>query len=349
MTDDIQPNPTTYADAGVDINAGNEAVYRMKEHIRSTFTPNVLADVGSFGAMFAFDKNSCDAPVLVSSIDGVGTKLKIAVLTGIHDTVGRDLVWHCVNDILVQGARPLFFLDYFGTGKLSPQVAADVVKGMADGCRAVGCALIGGETAEMPGMYAAGEYDLAGCIVGLVDRSRIIDGSKVAVGDVLIGLASDGLHTNGYSLARHVLIEKAKLTVDQHIPEFGRTLGEELLTPHRCYAPAVLPILDQFDIHAMAHITGGGFYDNIPRVLPPGTGAVVERRMWNPPSVFRYIQTVGNVPETEMYRTLNMGIGMVLIVPREDAIAVTDALNASGESAVLLGEVVRGSHEVQIV
>ena len=349
MTEDLQPTPTTYADAGVDINAGNEAVYRMKEHIRSTFTPNVLADVGSFGALFAFDKNACDNPVLVSSIDGVGTKLKIAVLTGIHDTVGRDLVWHCVNDILVQGARPLFFLDYFGTGKLSPQVAADVVKGMAEGCRAVGCALIGGETAEMPGMYSDGEYDLAGCIVGLVERSRILDGSKVAVGDVLIGLASDGLHTNGYSLARHVLLDRAKLTVDQHIPEFGRTLGEELLTPHRCYAPAVLPLLDQYEIHAMAHITGGGFYDNIPRVLPPGTGAVVERRMWNPPAIFRYIQTVGNVPDHEIYRTLNMGIGLVLIVPREQAVAITDALNTAGESAVMLGEVVRGSHEVQIV
>lgn len=349
MTQDTQPTPTTYADAGVSINAGNEAVHRMKDAIRSTFTPNVLADVGSFGAMFAFDKGACDDPVLVSSIDGVGTKLKIAVLTGIHDTVGRDLVWHCVNDILVQGARPLFFLDYFGTGKLSPQVAADVVKGMANGCRAVGCALVGGETAEMPGMYAEGEYDLAGCIVGLVERSRIVDGAKVAVGDVLIGLASDGLHTNGYSLARHVLLEKGKLSVDSHIPEFGRTLGEELLTPHRCYAPAVLPLLDAFDIHAMAHITGGGFYDNIPRVLPAGCGAVVERRMWNPPAVFSYIQSVGNVAAHEMFRTFNMGIGLVVIVPREQAVAIADALNASGESAVLLGEVVRGGHEVQIV
>ena len=349
MTNNVLPNPTTYADAGVSIDAGNEAVLRMKEHIRSTFTPNVLADVGSFGAMFAFPKNACDDPVLVSSIDGVGTKLKIAVLTGIHHTVGHDLVNHCVNDILVQGARPLFFLDYFGTGRLSPQVAADVVRGMADGCRAAGCALVGGETAEMPGMYQDGEYDLAGCIVGLVDRSRIVDGSQVGAGDVLLGLASDGLHTNGYSLARHVLLDKARLTVDDFIPEFGQTLGAELLSGHRCYAPSVLPLLDQFDIHAMAHITGGGFYDNIPRVLPAGTGAVVERRMWQTPPVFRYIQTVGNVSDHEMYRTFNMGIGMVLIVPREQAVAAVDALNAAGESAVLLGEVVRGSHEVQIV
>ena len=349
LNDDILPNPTTYADAGVSIDAGVEAVLRMKEHIRSTFTPNVLADVGSFGAMFAFPKNACDDPVLVSSIDGVGTKLKIAVLTGIHHTVGRDLVNHCVNDILVQGARPLFFLDYFGTGRLSPQVAAEVVRGMAEGCRAAGCALVGGETAEMPGMYRDGEYDLAGCIVGLVDRTRIIDGAKVGVGDVLIGLASDGLHTNGYSLARHVLLDKARLSVDDFIPEFGRTLGEELLSPHRCYAPAVLPLLDQFDIHAMAHITGGGFYDNIPRVLPSGVGAVVERRMWETPAVFRYIQTVGNVPDHDMYRTFNMGIGLVLIVPREQAVAATDALNAAGERAVLLGEVTRGSREVQMV
>lgn len=348
-SDDIQPTPTTYADAGVNIDAGNEAVLRMKEHIRSTFTPNVLADVGSFGAMFAFDKNAVDNPVLVSSIDGVGTKLKVAFLTGRHDTVGRDLVWHCVNDILVQGARPLFFLDYFGTGRLSPQVAADVIKGMAEGCRAVGCALIGGETAEMPGMYNDGEYDLAGCIVGMVERSRIVDGSKVSHGDALVGLASDGLHTNGYSLARHVLLDKAQLSVDSHIPEFGKTLGEELLAPHRCYAPAVLPLLDTYDIHAMAHITGGGFYDNIPRALPPGLGAVIERRTWEPSPVFRYIQGVGNVPDSEMFRTFNMGIGLVLVVPREQAMAVVDALNATGEHAALIGEVVRGSHEVQIV
>jgi phosphoribosylformylglycinamidine cyclo-ligase len=348
-SDDIQPTPTTYADAGVNIDAGNEAVQRMKQHIRSTFTPNVLADVGSFGAMFAFDKNAADNPVLVSSIDGVGTKLKVAFLAGRHDTVGRDLVWHCVNDILVQGARPLFFLDYFGTGRLSPQVAADVIKGMAEGCRAVGCALIGGETAEMPGMYNDGEYDLAGCIVGMVERSRIIDGSKVTPGDALVGLASDGLHTNGYSLARHVLFDKAQLSVDRFIPEFGKTLGEELLAPHRCYAPAVLPLLDAFDIHAMAHLTGGGFYDNIPRALPSVCGAVVERRTWEPLPVFRYIQTVGNVPDTEMFRTFNMGIGLVLVVPREQAMAVVDALNASGEHAALIGEVVRGSHEVQIV
>jgi phosphoribosylformylglycinamidine cyclo-ligase len=345
---EIQPN-ATYAAAGVNIDAGNEAVLRMKEHVRSTFTPNVLADVGSFGGMFALDKNAVKEPVLVSSIDGVGTKLKIAQMMGKHDTIGRDLVWHCVNDILVQGARPLFFLDYFGTGRLEPQVAADVVKGLAEGCRSVGCALVGGETAEMPGMYQDGEYDLAGCIVGLVDRGRILDGSRVAPGDALIGVASDGLHTNGYSLARHVLFERAGLTVERYMPDFGKTLGEELLAPHRCYANAVLPLLDEFDVHAMAHITGGGFYDNIPRVLPADCQALVERRTWTPPRIFQLIQELGNVPDVEMYRTLNMGIGFVLIVPAEQAPYISERLIASGEQAALIGTVVKGSHEVQVI
>jgi phosphoribosylformylglycinamidine cyclo-ligase len=350
-TDDIDiiPTPTTYADAGVDINAGNEAVLRMKEHIRSTFTPSVLADVGSFGAMFALDKNAVSEPVLVSSMDGVGTKLKVAQMMNKHDTIGRDLVWHCVNDILVQGARPLFFLDYFGTGKLDPHVAADVVKGLADGCRAVGCALVGGETAEMPGMYQNGEYDLAGTIVGLVERGKILDGSRVSAGDALVGIASDGLHTNGYSLARHVLFEKAGLTPERYIPELGKTLGEELLAPHRCYAPAVLPLLDAFDIHAMAHITGGGFYDNIPRALPADCQAIVERRTWTPAPIFRIIQELGAVPDNEMFRTLNMGIGLVLVVPAEQAVAIVEHLTASGENAALIGSVMRGSHEVQVV
>jgi phosphoribosylformylglycinamidine cyclo-ligase len=348
MTEEMS-GPTTYAAAGVNIDAGNEAVMRMKEHVRSTFTANVLADVGSFGGMFLLDKNAVSEPVLVSSIDGVGTKLKIAQMVGRHDTIGRDLVWHCVNDILVQGARPLFFLDYFGTGRLEPQVAADVVKGLAEGCRAVGCALVGGETAEMPGMYQDGEYDLAGCIVGLVERGRIIDGSRVAPGDALIGLASEGLHTNGYSLARHVLFDRAGLTVERFMPEFGKTLGEELLAPHRCYANAVLPLLDQFDIHAMAHITGGGFYDNIPRVLPADCQALVERRTWTPPRIFTLIQELGAVPEIEMFRTLNMGIGMVLIVPAEQAPYIAERLNQAGEQAALIGSVVKGSHEVQVI
>jgi phosphoribosylformylglycinamidine cyclo-ligase len=343
------PAPTLYADAGVDIDAGNEAVLRMKEYVRSTFTENVLADVGAYGGMFALDKNEVSEPVLVSSIDSVGTKLKIAFLMDKHDTIGRDLVWHCVNDILVQGARPLFFLDYFATGRLDPAVAADVVKGLAEGCRAVGCALVGGETAELPGMYHPGEYDVAGCIVGLVERGRIIDGRRVSPGDALIGIASDGLHTNGYSLARHVLLEKAGFPVDRFFPELGKTLGEELLAPHRCYAPAVLPLLAEFDIHAIAHITGGGFYDNVPRVLPTDCQAIVERRTWQPLPIFGLIQEAGSVPDAEMFRTFNMGIGMVLIVSAGRAMQIVERLNASGEDAALIGHVIRGSHEVQIV
>ena len=343
--------PVTYADAGVNIDAGNEAVLRMKQHIRSTFTPGVLADVGSFGAMFALDAAGVREPVLVASVDGVGTKLKIAQLMNNHTTVGRDLVWHCVNDILVQGARPLFFLDYFGTGKLDPQVAADVVKGLAEGCRAVNCALIGGETAEMPGMYQDGDYDLVGSIVGIVERGKILDGQRVAPGDVLVGLASDGLHTNGYSLARHVLFNHAGLTVDRFVPELNATIGETLLAPHRCYAPALLPILDsgEFDIHAMAHITGGGLYDNIPRALPADCQAIVERRSWTPPAIFQMIQKLGNVPDAEMYRTFNMGVGIVLIVPAEQGRALVNHLIGVGEQAALIGVVQKGSHEVQVL
>src|SRR5687767_5235 len=259
--------PITYRDAGVDIDEMNSAVMRMKEHVRSTFTPGVLSDLGSFGGIFAPDLAAYRQPVLVSIIDGVGTKLKVAFLVGKHDTIGVDLVSHCVNDILVQGARPLFFLDYFATGKLSQDVVVDVVKGLSEGCRAVGCALLGGETAEMPGLYGEGEYDLAGCIVGIADRDRIVDGSGITPGDAVIGLASSGLHTNGYSLARRILFET--LTHDDRPAQLGgRTLGEELLTPHRCYANILLPLLDEFRIKGMVHITGGGFYDNIPRILP---------------------------------------------------------------------------------
>ncbi|MDX1933832.1 MAG: phosphoribosylformylglycinamidine cyclo-ligase [Capsulimonadales bacterium] len=340
---------TTYADAGVDIDAGNEAVLRMKEHVRSTFNAAVLADVGSFGGMYALDKSAVSEPVLVASIDGVGTKLKVAQMVGRHDTVGRDLVWHCVNDILVQGARPLFFLDYFGTGRLDPAIAADVVKGIADGCRVVGCALLGGETAEMPGMYAPGEYDLAGCIVGLVERGRIIDGSRVSPGDAIIGLASDGLHTNGYSLARHVLFEKAGLPHERYVPDLGTTIGDALLAPHRCYAPALLPLLERFDIHAIAHITGGGFYDNIPRVLPTDCQAVIERRAWTPPAIFRLIQELGHVPDAEMFRTFNMGIGMVLVVPAELGPTLVRELNDAGEQAALIGNIARGPHEASLI
>ncbi len=338
---------SAYARAGVDIDAAGDAVGRMKAHIKATLTPGVLTETGSFGGMFALSAlGPLTDPVLVSSIDGVGTKLKIAFATGRHGTIGKDLVSHCVNDILVQGARPLFFLDYFGTGRLEPGVAAEVVRGLADGCREAGCALIGGETAEMPGLYAPGEYDLAGCIVGWVERSKIVDGSSIKPGDVVIGLASDGLHTNGYSLARQALLEDARMTLDSAVPQLGSaTLGEALLWPHRCYAPPMLPLLDlsPTPIKAMAHLTGGGFLDNIPRVLPAGVGVQINRAAWTVPPLFRLIQDAGGVSETEMFRVFNMGIGFILIVAPEAAEDVLARLRASGETAYRLGEAAEGA------
>jgi phosphoribosylformylglycinamidine cyclo-ligase len=342
----------TYRAAGVDIDAANEAVLRMRDSVRSTFTPGVLTDVGSFGGMFSLaGLSDIASPVLVSSIDGVGTKLRVAILMNRHDTIGKDLVNHCVNDILVQGARPLFFLDYFATGKLAPNVVVDVVKGIADGCRECGCALIGGETAEMPGIYLESDYDLAGTIVGIVDRSRIVDGSRVTPGDTVIGIASSGLHTNGYSLARRVLLDAGEASISpfEYIPALGRALGEEMLVTHRCYAPNVAPLLSEFDIHGMAHITGGGFYENIPRVLPADCSVTIERRTWPVPPIFTLIQERGNVPAPEMYRTFNMGIGFVLIVAAEQAPLIAHRLNAAGESAYIIGTVHRGVHEVDIV
>ncbi len=338
---------SAYARAGVDIDAAGDAVGRMKAHIKGTLTPGVLTETGSFGGMFALSAlGPLTDPVLVSSIDGVGTKLKIAFATGRHGTIGKDLVAHCVNDILVQGARPLFFLDYFGTGRLEPGIAAEVVRGLADGCREAGCALIGGETAEMPGLYAAGEYDLAGCIVGIVERSKIVDGKGVTPGDVVIGLASDGLHTNGYSLARQALLQDAGMTLDAPVPQLGGvTLADALLWPHRCYASAVLPLLDlsSTPIKAMAHLTGGGFTDNIPRVLPVGVGVRIDKAAWEVPPLFRLVQEAGHVAEAEMFRVFNMGIGFVLLVAPDAAEDALARLRASGETAYRLGEVVEGS------
>lgn len=348
----MSDQPITYRDAGVDIDAANESVLRMREHIRSTFTPNVLTDVGSFGGMFSLAGISAyKEPILVSSIDGVGTKLKVAALANWHDTIGRDLVNHCVNDILVQGAKPLFFLDYFATGKLVPSVVVEVIRGMSEACREVGCALIGGETAEMPGLYGNGNYDLAGCIVGLVERSRVIDGSTIEPGDTVLGLASNGLHTNGFSLARRILLDSDAnaLSLFETIPSLGRTLSEELLSVHRCYAPSVLPLLAEFEIKGMAHITGGGFYDNIPRILPVDCSITIERRTWPIPPIFSLIQERGAVPDPEMYRTFNMGIGLVLIVAPDQAPLIAHRLNSVGEAAYIIGNVHRGVHEVDIV
>jgi phosphoribosylformylglycinamidine cyclo-ligase len=342
--------PITYRDAGVDIDAMNSAVLRMREHVRSTYTPGVLSDVGSFGGIFAPDWKSYNDPVMVSSIDGVGTKLKVAFDMNKHDTVGSDLVSHCVNDILVQGARPLFFMDYFATGKLNQDVLVEVVRGLSEGCRAAGCALLGGETAEMPGMYPDGEYDLAGTIVGMVDRSRVIDGHTITPGDRVIGLGSNGLHTNGFSLARRVLFEAAGLSVESRPTALsGQTLGDVLLAPHRCYANAILPLLDEFDIKGMAHLTGGGFYDNIPRILPADCSVTIDRRLWQVPPIFQLIQELGSVAEPEMYRTFNMGIGFVLIVPQEQAGPIITRLTEAGETAGNIGDVHRGVHEVDIL
>jgi phosphoribosylformylglycinamidine cyclo-ligase len=338
-----------YALAGVDISAATDAVNRMKKHIAATRLPGVLtSEAGSFGGMFALKDAQLSGPaisdpVLVSSIDGVGTKLNVAFLTGKHDTVGCDLVSHCVNDILVQGARPLFFLDYFATGKLEPTVAEQVVKGLSDGCVASGCILIGGETAEMPGLYADGEYDLAGSIVGILDRSRIVDGSKVKEGDVLLGLKSNGLHTNGYSLARKVLLEKPGWNVDTKVDELGATLGEALLWKHRCYLKPIVKVLDSSDsIKSMSHITGGGLTDNVPRTLPAGLAAQIECSTWPVPPLFKLIQSIGEIDDAEMLHAFNMGIGYVVIVSAENASKVTESLTSSGETVYQIGKVVKG-------
>ena len=339
----------TYKAAGVDIEAGDEAVHRMKQYVQSTFNDNVLTDVGSFGGMFRLGLGGMVDPVLVSSIDGVGTKVKVATMMDRYDSVGVDLVNHCVNDILVQGARPLVFLDYFATSRLEPRVVEDVVKGMSSACREAGCVLIGGETAEMPGVYVETEFDLAGCVVGLVDRPKIVDGSRIEVGDAVVGLASSGLHTNGFSLVRKLLFEDNDYKVDQYVPELGAVLGDVLLAPHRCYLKPVLEVMDKYEVHAMAHLTGGGFYNNIPRVLPMDCQVTVERRYWGVPPIFSLLQEKGNIETSEMHKTFNMGIGFVLIVPKERAMDVTRTLEEAGETAWIIGEVHAGSREVTVI
>jgi phosphoribosylformylglycinamidine cyclo-ligase len=320
-----------YKRAGVDIEAGNEVVRRIRSLARQTFTRGVLSDIGSFGGLFQLSDGAGENPVLVASADGVGTKLRIAFLTGRHGTIGLDLVNHCVNDILVQGAQPLFFLDYLATGRLDPDVAVEIVEGLAQACRDNGCALLGGETAEMPGFYADGEYDLAGFIVGAVSRERLIDGRTIEPDDVLIGLPSSGLHTNGYSLARQIVFERAKLRVESRVPDLGGTLGDVLLEPHRSYLPLIRPLLDDRLIKGMAHITGGGITDNLPRILPDGVEAVVDRSAWNVPPVFSWLQRAGDVPDDDMFRTFNMGIGLVVVVAEQDQAQLLAGLAAAGE------------------
>jgi phosphoribosylformylglycinamidine cyclo-ligase len=317
--------------------------------MKSARTAGVLSDLGSFGGLYEPDLEGFSSPVLVASSDGIGTKLRIAFLTGIHDTVGRDLVNHCVNDILVQGAVPLFFLDYIATGRLQPGVLAKVVEGIARGCKESGCALLGGETAEMPGFYADDEYDVAGFIVGMVDRGRLLDGGKVRVGDILIGLPSAGLHTNGFSLARKVFFELAGLGVDDRVEELGESVGETLLSEHRCYLGQLKRPLENDQLHALSHITGGGLTDNLPRVLPEGTAVEVRKGAWPVPGVFEYIQKVGGVADDEMYRAFNMGIGMVAMVGAEDAAAFEDHLDTLGEAHYRIGEIVKGEGTVLYV
>ena len=345
MSDPKKPG-LTYRDAGVDIDAQDEGLRRIKAMLHATRTPGVLADLGSFGGMFAPDLSGLAEPVLVASCDGVGTKLKVAFMTGRHDTVGRDLVNHCVNDILVQGAAPLFFLDYVATGRLSPAVLASVVSGVAAGCRENGCALLGGETAEMPGFYADGEYDLAGFIVGMVDKAKAIDGRAIRVGDRLLGLPSAGLHTNGYSLARKIFFEVAAAKPGDRVEGLPEPIGDALLAPHRSYLPALRGLLGTGALHGLAHITGGGLTDNLPRILPPGTAASIARGSWPVLPVFQVMQRLGGVGDDEMYRAFNMGIGMVCVVPADRADEVVAHLRGAGESVFEIGRIVAGPGNV---
>ena len=329
-----------YRASGVDIDAGMEVVERVKRLAKSTFTDGVLSDIGAFGGLFRPELSGMSEPVLVASADGVGTKLAVAFAAGVHTTVGVDLVNHCVNDILVQGARPVFFLDYLATGRLSPDVSASVIEGIATGCRQNGCALLGGETAEMPGFYADGQYDLAGFVVGLVDRPRIIDGHSIVPGDVLIGLPSSGLHTNGYSLARSILFDKLGLRVDSVVEALDCTVGEELLRTHRSYQSAVRPVIETGRVKGIAHITGGGLTDNVPRVLPGACAAAIDPERWTRPVIFDFLRDQGEVPLADMYRTFNMGIGLVVVCAREDAHRVLSKLVTCGEiGAALIGEI----------
>lgn len=332
----------TYKKAGVDIDEGDRFVGIIKPLVRKTFRPEVMADIGSFGALFKLDIRKCKEPILVSGTDGVGTKLKIAFMTGRHDTVGIDLVAMCVNDILTSGAEPLFFLDYFATGKLKPEKAAEVIKGIANGCLEAGCSLVGGETAEMPGFYERGEYDLSGFAVGVVDKKKIIDGARIKDGDALIGIPSSGLHSNGYSLARKVLFDFKKMSFKKILPQLGIPLGEELLKPTRIYVKAFKVLREKVDVRGIAHITGGGIPGNLPRIFPKGLGAVLFEGSWPEPAIFSVIRNAGNVPEEDMRRTFNMGVGLITVVSKEQGGIALAALKKKGIGAYLMGKVKKG-------
>ncbi len=338
--EEVVSKKSLYAEAGVDIDKANRLVSSIKDVVHSTYTKGVITEIGGFAGLFALDHEKYKNPVLVSSTDGVGTKLKIAFMTGVHDTVGIDLVAMCANDIVVTGAAPLFFLDYFATGKLEEDVAIDVIKGIAKGCRMAGCALIGGETAEMPGMYPPNEYDLAGFAVGVVDRDKIIDGSEIGVGHEIIGIASSGLHSNGYSLVRRLLFGQLSLKVTDIIEELpGGSIGQILLTPTKIYVKTVLNLLKSFKVHGIVHITGGGFQDNIPRVLPESCKAVINLGSWYVPAIFKFLKNEGKISQEEMLRTFNCGIGMVLIVPSSETQEVLLQLKALHEEPFLIGTI----------
>ena len=336
----------SYADAGVDISSGARSKQRIKMLARKTFNRQVLSDIGGFGGLFALDLERFPNPVLVSSADGVGTKLKVAFDLGIHHTVGQDLVNHCVNDIAVQGATPLFFLDYLSSGKLEDMVIEKVVQGISEACRANGCALIGGETAQMPGFYGDGEYDLAGTIVGAVSRDKIVTGETIEGGDILIGLPSNGLHTNGYSLARKLLFEVAKYGPEQYVNELKDKTGAALMRVHRSYLAIIKKLIGADVVHGLAHITGGGITENLPRILPKGLGAAIDLASWTPPPLFEHLQSLGNVTQDEMLRTFNMGIGLICVVPAEKVKRAKAVLNRANERHCIIGRVVRGERKV---
>ncbi len=344
--DSAKTATVTYADAGVDIDRANRTKKRIKYLAHKTFTRGVLSEIGGFGGLFAINKEKWPDPVLVSSVDGVGTKLKVAFEMKVHHTIGADLVNHCVNDIAVQGATPLFFMDYLATGVLEPEVVEKVVEGLAEACKHNGCALIGGETAEMPGFYPEGEYDLAGFIVGVAERERIITGKTVEVGDVILGLASNGLHTNGYALARKVLFEIGHYTPDSYVNELKGKVGNELMKTHKSYWHAVKRLVDAECVSAMAHVTGGGVTDNLPRVLPRGMAAVIEIGSWPVLPIFEHLQQLGNVPQDEMLRTFNMGLGMLLVVPSKKFKKAQTVLERAGEKAYTVGRIVKGERKV---
>ncbi len=336
----------TYKDSGVDKEAGYKQVSLIKDMIKKTHVPGVLSDIGGFAGLFQLDAKSYEEPVLVSGTDGVGTKLKLAFMMDIHNTIGEDCVAMCANDILCQGAKPLFFLDYIGTGKLLPEKMASIVEGVSNGCIKAGCGLIGGETAEMPGFYSDGEYDLAGFCVGVVDKKNIIDGSSIKEGDYLVGLPSTGVHSNGFSLVRKIVFEKANLKVDDYVEELNSTIGEELLKATRIYTDPVYELVEKFNIKGLCHITGGGFYENIPRMLPEGLEVHIDTKDINTPTIFKLLQKWGNINIDEMYSTFNMGIGMVMALDESELVKVKDFLNEKQEDFVVLGKVESGDKGV---